>query len=135
MHTGPSQPVRCGLYKAMLQPNEIQIIFPLRLGRLQRRREVFLKRERHRVSDHLVILPCITQSTSCKTTCSNHAHRFSVHGKKTCRYFQNFQKRHFVHISVSELYENTRTPVFCVHAFLFSAFIYSLFTLSYHVMF
>ena len=66
-------------YKAMLQPDAIPTIFPLSRNAVKaptKKRGAFLKRERLRVSGHLAILPCITQS---KTTCSHHAHRvFSV---------------------------------------------------------
>ena len=49
-------------YKAMLLPDEIPTIFPL--SKKVVKGGAFLKRERLRVSGHLVILSCITQSTS-----------------------------------------------------------------------
>ena len=54
-------------YKAMLLPDAIPTIFPLSKKAVKaptKKRGVFLKRERLTVSGHLVILPCITQSTS-----------------------------------------------------------------------
>ena len=54
-------------YKAMLLPDAIPTIFPLSKKAVKaptKKRGTFLKRERLRVSGHLVILPCITQSTS-----------------------------------------------------------------------
>ena len=54
-------------YKAMLLPDAIPTIFPLSKKAVKApttKRGAFLKRERLRVSGHLVILPCITQSTS-----------------------------------------------------------------------
>ena len=54
-------------YEAMLLPDAIQTIFPLSKKAVTaptKKRGAFLKRERLRVSGHLVILPCITQSTS-----------------------------------------------------------------------
>ena len=54
-------------YKAMLLPDAIPTIFPLSKKAVKaptKKRGAFLKRERLGVSGHLVILPCITQSTS-----------------------------------------------------------------------
>ena len=53
--------------KVMLLPDAIPTIFPIskKAGKAPtKKRGVFLMRERLRVSGHLVILPCITQSTS-----------------------------------------------------------------------
>ena len=54
-------------YKAMLLPDAIPTIFPLSKKAVKaptKKRGAFLKREWLSVSGHLVILPCITQSTS-----------------------------------------------------------------------
>ena len=77
----------CMAYKAMLLPDAIPTIFPLSKKAVKaptKKRGAFLKRERLRVSGHLVTLPC---PLPCKTTCSHHAHHFSVHGIKSCRDF------------------------------------------------
>ena len=65
-------------YKAMLLPDAIPTIFPLSKKAVKaptKKRGAFLKRERLRVSGHLVILHCITQSTSVQndmfTPCSH----------------------------------------------------------------
>ena len=50
-------------YKAMLLPDAIPMIFPLSKKAVKaptKKRGAFLKRERLRLSGHLVILPCIT---------------------------------------------------------------------------
>ena len=54
-------------YKAMLLSDAIPTIFLLSKKAVKaptKKRGAFVKRERLRVSGHLVILPCITQSTS-----------------------------------------------------------------------
>ena len=69
VHTSSRHAFELGLHSqfgmAYIRPCCYQMQFQRRLWMLQRRREVlFLKWERLRISGHLVILPCITQSTS-----------------------------------------------------------------------
>ena len=74
-------------YKAMLLPDAIPTISPLCKKAVKaptKKRGAFLKRERLRVSGHLVILPCITQSTSVQNDMfTHHAHRFHIN-KTSC---------------------------------------------------